>query len=469
MRKPKNKFYELENVAITALSSEAKGIAKLDGKVLFVDNALDGDVVNIKARKGRKNYDTGEIISFIQKSSKRIEPYCAHYEFCGGCKIQHLSYENQLEWKTQVLKDALDRIGKVAYPQIIPILGCEETRFYRNKLDYAASNSRWLTVAEINDKDTPIDRNGIGFHKAGMFDKVIDIDTCYHMPEPANAIKNFIRKTAKEIELPFFDIRKQEGNLRNILIRNTSIGEWMVCISFFEWNETAKELMQRLKVEFPQITSLLYTQNNKGNDTIYDLDIHVFEGREYIIEHLNDLKFKVGPKSFFQTNSKQCVQLYETVKEMAGFTGDELLYDLYCGVGSIGIFMSDSVKKVVGIELVEAAIEDAYENIAMNDIKNCEFFASDMRALFNKDFIKKHGKPDVIITDPPRAGMHPDVIQQLLDLACEKIVYVSCNPHTLANELNLLCEKYVITKIRPVDMFPQTLHLETIAVLELKK
>jgi 23S rRNA (uracil1939-C5)-methyltransferase len=469
VRKPKNKFYELENVAITALSSEAKGIAKLDGKVIFVDNALDGDIVNIKARKGRKNYDTGEIVSFIEKSSKRIEPYCAHYEFCGGCKIQHLSYENQLEWKTQVLKDALERIGKVDYPEISPILGCEETRFYRNKLDYAASNSRWLTVAEINDKDTPIDRNGIGFHKAGMFDKVIDINTCYHMPEPANEIKNFIRKTAKEIELPFFDIRNQEGNLRNIMIRNTSIGEWMVCISFFEWNDTAQELMQRIKNEFPSITALLYTQNSKGNDTIYDLNIQVFEGREYIVEHLNALKFKVGPKSFFQTNSKQCVQLYEIVKEMAGFAGDELLYDLYCGVGSIGIFMSNSVKKVVGIELVEAAIEDAYENVAMNEIKNCEFFASDMRALFNKDFIKKHGKPDVIITDPPRAGMHPDVIEQLLDLECNKIVYVSCNPHTLANELNLLCEKYVITKIRPVDMFPQTLHLETIAVLELKK
>lgn len=469
MRKPKNKFYELENVAISALSSEAKGIAKLDGKVIFVDNALDGDIVNIKARKGRKNYDTGEIVSFVEKSSKRIEPYCAHYEFCGGCKIQHLSYKNQLEWKTQVLKDALERIGKVDFPEITPILGCEETRFYRNKLDYAASNSRWLTVAEINDKDTPIDRNGIGFHKAGMFDKVIDIDNCYHMPEPANAIKNFIRKTAKEISLPFFDIRKQEGNLRNIMIRNTSIGEWMVCISFFDWNDTAQELMQRIKDEFPSITALLYTENSKGNDTIYDLDIQVFMGREYIVEHLNALKFKVGPKSFFQTNSKQCVKLYETVKEMAGFRGDELLYDLYCGVGSIGIFMSDSVKKVVGIELVEEAIEDAYENVAMNDIQNCEFYASDMRALFNKDFIKKHGKPDVIITDPPRAGMHPDVIQQLLDLACEKIVYVSCNPHTLANELNLLCEKYVITKIRPVDMFPQTLHLETIAVLELKK
>jgi 23S rRNA (uracil1939-C5)-methyltransferase len=243
----------------------------------------------------------------------------------------------------------------------------------------------------------------------------------------------------------------------------------MVCISFFEWNDTAQELMQRIKNEFPSITALLYTENSKGNDTIYDLDIQVFMGREYIVEHLNTLKFKVGPKSFFQTNSKQCVKLYETVKEMAGFQGDELLYDLYCGVGSIGIFMSDSVKKVVGIELVEAAIEDAYENVAMNEIQNCEFFASDMRALFNKDFIKKHGKPDVIITDPPRAGMHPDVIEQLLDLECNKIVYVSCNPHTLANELNQLCEKYVITKIRPVDMFPQTLHLETIAVLELKK
>jgi 23S rRNA (uracil1939-C5)-methyltransferase len=468
VRKFKQRYYQLDQIEIQALSSEGKGIAKVEGKVIFVDEAVTGDIVDIKCKQSNKNYEFAEIIKIHKQSPLRQVPHCSHYELCGGCKTQHIQYKHQLEWKQQVLKDALDRIAQIDYPEIEPILGCEITEEYRNKLDYAASNKRWLTGEEIASMPEDADRSAIGFHKSGMFDKIIDITKCHHMPDFNNQIRNFIRIKALELQIPFYDIKEQNGNLRNILIRNTSLDEWMVCIIFREWNQATEALMKSIAEAFPNLNALLYAVNQKGNDTIYDLDIKTFYGAHFIMEQLKNKKFKVGAKSFFQTNSKQCEKLYDLIIEMSGIEKTDTVYDLYCGVGSIGIYVSEAAKKVVGIELVPEAIEDAKENVAINQIENCTFYASDMKNLLNEDFVEKHGRPDVIITDPPRAGMHPDVVDKLLEIEAPKLLYVSCNPQNMCKELKVLSQKYEIARIRPVDMFPHTLHLETVALLKLK-
>lgn len=463
----KNRFYELENIEITDLSSEGKGIAKVDGKVIFVENAVSGDVVNLQCRKSHKNYDTAKITKLIKPSEHRQEVYCQHYQNCGGCKTQHINYSAQLHWKNQVVVDALERIGGFNELNILPIVGCEKTTEYRNKLDYAASNRRWLTQEELISEEV-FNRNGIGFHLVGMFDKVLDVQTCYHMPDLNNEIRNFIREKSFELEISFYDIMAKRGCLRNILIRNNVRGEWMICIQVYDMEEPFLSLLEALRNRFSQIISLQYTINKKSNNTIYDLDFQVFYGQDFIYEYLKDKKFRITPKSFFQTNTEQCVRLYDLVGKMANIEAGSVVYDLYCGVGSIGIYLAEKAKKIVGIELVEEAISDARLNAKINNMENCEYFAADIKDMFKPEFIDRAEKPDIIITDPPRAGMHPDVVKTLTHSGCPKIVYVSCNPQTMANDLKTLSEKYTISQIQPVDMFPNTIHIECIALLERK-
>lgn len=463
----KNRFYNLTNVTISDLSSEGKGIVKIDGKVIFVDNAVTGDIADIQSRKSNKNYETAKIISLISPSPNRIVPYCPHYDNCGGCKTQHIDYTTQLSWKHQVVKDAIERIGGFKDIAILPIVGCEHTTQYRNKLDYAMSNKRWLTKEEL-ESDQTFNRNGIGFHLVGMFDKVLDVHTCFHMPDLNNEIRNFIRDKAFELEISFYDIMAKKGCLRNILVRNNVKNEWMICIQIFEMDDAFMQLLEAIKNTFPQIISLQYVINTKSNNTFYDLDFQVFHGQDFIYEYLNDKKFRITPKSFFQTNTEQCIRLYNLVGEMANIQEGDIVYDLYCGVGSIGIYLAEKAKKVVGIELVEEAIKDARMNAKINQMENCDYFAADIKDIFKQEFIEKAGNPDIIITDPPRAGMHPNVVMELSRSNCPKIVYVSCNPQTMANDLKLLSENYTIVQIQPVDMFPNTIHIECIALLEKK-
>lgn len=463
----KTKFYDLLEVTIEDLSSEGKGIVKSNGKVIFVEEGVPGDIVNIQVRKSHKNFETAKILQMLSPSKHRQEPYCGHYALCGGCKIQHLQYSEQLVWKQSVVVNALERIGGFHNLVIAPIVGCTQTENYRNKLDYAVSNKRWLTQEELSTSET-FNRNGIGFHLVGMFDKVLDITQCYHMPDLNNSIRNFIRAKAFELNLSFYDILAKKGCLRNILVRNNVKNEWMVCIQVFDLEDDFMQLLQALKIEFPQIISLQYVVNKKSNNSIYDLDFVVFHGQDFIYEFLRNKRFRITPKSFFQTNTQQCIQLYDLIGEMAGIQPGQVVYDLYCGVGSIGIYLAEQAEKIVGIELVEEAIVDARMNAKINGMENCQYHAADIKDIFKADFIAKAGKPDIIITDPPRAGMHPDVVRELADSGCPKIVYVSCNPQTMANDLKVLTENYRIVKVQPVDMFPHTIHTECITLLEVK-
>lgn len=463
----KTKFYELEHAFVEDLSSEGKGIVKKEGKVIFVEGGVPGDEVHIQVRKNHKNFETAKILILHKPSEMRKEPYCAHYEQCGGCKTQHLDYNAQLQWKQEVVKNALERIGGFKNLNFEPILGCVNTEHYRNKLDYAVSNKRWLTYEELKSEQT-FNRNGIGFHLVGAFDKVLDVHECYHMPDLNNAIRNFIRTKAFELEISFYDIMNKNGCLRNILVRNNVRNEWMVCIQVWEMDDNFLPLLEAIKNKFPEIISLQYTINKKSNNTIYDLDFTVFHGQDFIYEYLNDKKFRITPKSFFQTNTEQCIRLYDMVGELAEIKSGQVVYDLYCGVGSIGIYLADKAKKIVGIELVEEAIVDARMNAKMNGMENCQYYAADIKDIFSSEFIAKAGSPDIIITDPPRAGMHPDVVKELSQSGCPRIVYVSCNPQTMANDLKTLSENYHISKIQPVDMFPHTIHIECIALLDRK-
>ena len=463
----KNRYYKLEHIPITDISSEGKGISKIDGKVIFVDKAITGDIVHIQSKKTNKNYEEAAIISFTQKSEFRKEPHCQHHEKCGGCKMQHLKYSAQLEWKQSVVRNAMERIGGFQNLKIEPIVGCEHTEGYRNKLDYAVSNKRWLSLEEINSEKS-FNRNGIGFHLVGMFDKVLDVQECFHMPELNNQIRNFIREKADELEIPYYDIMAKEGCLRNILVRNNVLNEWMICIQIFDIHENFLQLLDAIKVAFPSIISLQYAINKKSNNTIYDLDFQIFHGQDFLYEYLGVKKFKITPKSFFQTNTNQCIRLYDLVGTMANIEKGNIVYDLYCGVGSIGIYLAEKAKKIVGIELVEEAIADARMNAKINGMENCEYVAADIKDVFTSEFMNKSGMPDIIITDPPRAGMHPDVVQQLKNAPCPKIIYVSCNPQTMANDLKELSQTYTIEKIQPVDMFPHTIHIEVIALLTKK-
>jgi 23S rRNA (uracil1939-C5)-methyltransferase len=463
------KNYVLENLEVIDISTEGKAIAKHDGLVVFIEGAVPGDIVDVMVHRKKNNLAEGKVHKVIKFSDLRITPKCEHFGTCGGCKWQNLSYKSQLEFKQKYVYDAFTRIGKLTFPEITPIFANADDYYYRNKLEFGFSNKKWLTNEQIASKEEVENKNGLGYHIAGLFDKILDINNCYLQPEPSNSIRNAVREYAQKNKLSFFGIRDKVGLLRTLLIRTTSIGEIMVVVSVFEWQE--KELfglLDFLKQTFPQITSLQYTHNDKGNDTFFGLDIKTYYGRDHILEEMEGLKFKISAKSFYQTNSAQAYNLYKITREFAGLTGNELVYDLYTGTGTIANFVAKQAKQVIGIEYVEDAIKDALENSRSNNINNTQFFAGDMKDVLNDKFILTYGKPDVIITDPPRAGMHEDVINVILKVLPQKVVYVSCNPSTQARDLALMENHYAITKVQPVDMFPQTAHVENVVLLEKK-
>ncbi|RPD40293.1 23S rRNA (uracil(1939)-C(5))-methyltransferase RlmD [Chitinophaga barathri] len=459
----------LENVPVTAYAAEGKALARVDGKVVFIEGGVvPGDVVDVKLSKSKKDWAEGKAIRIHTQSPDRVTPFCDHFGLCGGCKWQMLPYEKQLAYKQQQVEDHLRRIGHLELPSMPPILGAKETRRYRNKLEFTFSNKAYLTDEEIRaaGEDWPR-RNALGFHIPKLFDKVLDIQTCHLQEEPANLIKNTIRSWAEARGLSFFDIRQQTGWLRNLVLRICTTGEVMVNLVIHHEDKGEREaLLNHLLEKVPAITTLLYTINPKKNDSIFDLEPRVFYGKGYVEEKLEDFIFKIGPKSFFQTNTYQGEALYRITREFAGLTGTETVYDLYCGTGSIGIFVSRQAAKVVGIELISEAIDDARENAAANGVNNATFFAGDVINICDDAFFATHGAPDVIITDPPRAGMHEKLTAKLLEVAAPRIVYVSCNPATQARDLALLNEKYTVEKVQAVDMFPHTHHIENVALLQ---
>jgi 23S rRNA (uracil1939-C5)-methyltransferase len=516
----KKKNIVLEKVLVTDYAAEGKSLARVDGKVIFIENVVPGDVVDVRLLKSKKDWAEGMAIFTHTYSAERVEPFCTHFGICGGCKWQMLPYEKQLQYKHRQAEETLKRIGKVVLPEFLPILGGEETRYYRNKIEYTfgtkeftkvppASRKKRLdstenqlnrssnSIAELNtglvnnpadDKNPstlseseappsegfgeasyPERFRGAGFHAKGFFDKIVDIETCYLQAEPTNAIRLAVKNFAIKKDWPFYDIRSHEGFLRTMQVRLCSTGELMVNIVVGE-DDTHKitELMEYVMKEFPPITTLLYTINTKWNDSMHDLEPVVYSGKGYVIENLEHYQFKIGPKSFFQTNTKQAERLYSVTRDFAELTGKETVYDLYCGTGSIGIFVSEKAKKIIGVEMIAEAIDDANENAALNNLTSTAFFAGDVIDICNDDFFSTHGRPDVIITDPPRAGMHEKLVQKILEIAAPVVVYVSCNPATQARDLLLLDEKYSVTKVQPVDMFPHTHHIENVVQLKLK-
>lgn len=459
----------LEGVVIESVAAEGRSIAKIDGKVLFVPFAIPGDVVDIEITRKKSGWMEGVVKRLVTPSPDRIEPFCSHYGVCGGCKWQLLPYPLQLKYKQQQVEDQLLRIGGLELPEILPIMGSEKTIKYRNKLEFTFSNKRWLDTILDAEALTEVERYGLGFHISGMFDKVVDIKKCYLQDEPSNEIRNHIREFAINNGYTFFDIREQNGFLRTLIIRTSSIGETMVIVVMTEDDkDKIYKLMSSLTSTFPQITSLNYIVNNKKNDTINDLEVINYHGRDCIYEEMEGLRFRIGPKSFYQTNSRQAYRLYSIVREFASLSGNEVLYDLYTGTGTIALFLAAKVSKVIGVEYVPEAIEDAKINADLNNVKNSTFFAGDMKDVMSEEFIVQNGKPDVIILDPPRAGVHPDVINVIIKVKPSKIVYVSCNPATQARDLSLMKDLYSIVKVQPVDMFPHTHHLENVVLLELK-
>jgi len=474
-RKNRNRKPLLENVTILDTAAEGKSLAKVDEKVIFVPQTVPGDVVDIQVTKKRKSYMEGRVTKFHSYSDKRVVPFCKHFGVCGGCKWQFISYEDQLENKQRTVRDALTRLAKIELPEIETILPSKETTFYRNKLEFTFSNKEWLTQEQVDSGESFDSRNALGFHVPGRFDKVLNVEKCWLQGEPSNSIRDWVKKYAIDHNLEFFDLREQFGFLRNLTIRTSSNGEVMVIFSLFEAQEEIRtKMLTEFKEAFPKITSILYVINGKRNDTIGDLEIECFSGRDHIFEEMKAfdseqiLKFKIGPKSFYQTNSAQAAELYRITAELANIQATETVYDLYTGTGTIANFVAGKAKKVVGVEYVEDAITDANLNSATNEIGNTVFYAGDMKDVFTKDFVAANGQPDVIITDPPRAGMHTDVIDVMLKLEANRIVYVSCNPATQARDLQLLDEKYKVTKVQPVDMFPHTHHVENVVLLELK-
>ncbi|MDE3743772.1 23S rRNA (uracil(1939)-C(5))-methyltransferase RlmD [Maribacter polysaccharolyticus] len=467
MRK-KRRNQVFENVEVIDAGAKGKTVGRApDGRVIFLTNTVPGDVVDVRTTKKRKAYFEGVATTFHTYSEKRTAPQCEHFGICGGCKWQHMGYEHQLYYKQKEVENNLRRIGHLEFPTPNAILGSEEQYFYRNKMEYSFSDSRWLSLEEIQSEAEIKDRNALGFHIPGMWDKILDIKKCHLQADPSNAIRLEVKDFALKNNIPFFNPRNQHGMLRTLMIRTASTGEIMVVLQCFEDHTAKRELLlQHLKETFPEITSLQYVINSKQNDTIYDQDIICFSGRDYIVEEMEGLQFKINAKSFYQTNSKQAYELYKVTRDFAGLTGEELVYDLYTGTGTIAQFVSKKAKKVVGIESVPEAIEDAKANAANNKIDNVDFFVGDMKNVFNTEFIEEHGTPDVIITDPPRDGMHKDVVQQLLNIAPKKIVYVSCNSATQARDLALMKDHYALTKVQAVDMFPQTHHVENVVLLE---
>lgn len=459
----------LENVKIEAVAAEGKSLAHVDGTVVFVEFAVPGDIVNVKVTKKKKNYMEGIILEIVKPSEDRLLPFCEHFGICGGCRWQPLPYDMQLKAKQQQVWDQLVRIGHLEIPDISPILPSDKTKYYRNKLEFTFSNKRWIYNNEDPDSLTDEERLGLGFHVGKFFDKVLDIKHCSLQPEPSNEIRLFIREYAVTHNLEFYNIRENTGFLRNIIVRNNQVGDVMLTVCFaYDDQDKIVPMLDAIAAEFPQIKSLHYVINEKLNDSISDLDCILYKGEDAIWETMGKLKFKIGPKSFYQTNSEQAYKLYSVAKEFAALTGNEVVYDLYTGTGTIAQFISDKASKVIGIEYVKEAIEDARINAEANGITNCTFFDGDMKDILTADFIKEHGKPEVMIIDPPRAGMHPDVVKVIMEAAPERIVYVSCNPASQARDLAMMSPMYEITAVQPVDMFPHTMHVENVCALKLK-
>ena len=471
----------LENITIEAVAAEGKCITRVDDQVIFVPFCVPGDVVDLQVVKKKHKYCEAKVVRFIKKSDIRQEPMCEHFGICGGCKWQNLPYEEQIKAKQKQVEDQLTRIGKIELPEFRPIMGSVKTQEYRNKIEFGCSNKRWFTAEELaqlpqKEEETITSlkerhaQNAIGFHITGAFDKIYPIKKCWLMDDLCNEIRNFVFEYADSHDYTFYDLREQHGLLRNMMIRNSNTGEWMLVFQFHYDEEgdeqRALELMQQVADKFPQISSLMYVDNQKGNDTINDLDLILFKGNDHIFELMEDLKFKVGPKSFYQTNTEQAYHLYCVAREFANLTGNELVYDLYTGTGTIANFVAHKAKKVIGIEYVPEAIEDAKVNSQVNNIENTLFYAGDMKDILTNEFIAQHGRPDVIITDPPRAGMHPDVVNVILNAAPNRIVYVSCNPATQARDLQLMDDHYKVAAVQPVDMFPHTPHVENVVLLE---
>jgi 23S rRNA (uracil1939-C5)-methyltransferase len=464
----KKKNIVLENVLVEDYAAEGKSIARVDGKVVFIERAVPGDVVDVKLFKSKKDWAEGYPLQFHSFSKERTEPFCQHFGVCGGCQWQMLPYEKQLFYKRQQVEDNLKRIGKIDLPEIPPVLGAEETKWYRNKLEYTFSSKRFIPGEEFV-KDSCNELNASGFHAKGLFDKVVEIERCWLQAEPSNAIRDVLTDFARKNNYSFYDQKLHTGFMRNVLLRICTTGEVMVNVVMGEDDKMKRDLLlDHLLKEVPGITTLLYTINTKWNDSLYDLDPVTVTGKGYVIEKLEDFQFKIGPKSFFQTNTRQAERLYRIARDFSELSGTETVYDLYCGTGSIGIFVSKMAKKIIGVEMIEDAIADAKENAALNNIHHAEFFAGDVIRVCDDAFFAAHGKPGVIITDPPRAGMHEKLVKKILDMAAPIVVYVSCNPATQARDLRLLDEKYDVTKVQPVDMFPHTHHIEDVVQLKLK-
>lgn len=465
----KNKNIVLEKVLVEDYAAEGKSIARVEGKVIFIERVVPGDVVDIRLVKSKKDWAEAFPLKFHSYSKERTEPFCSHFGVCGGCQWQMLPYEKQLIYKRQQVEDNLKRIGKVELPDVPPVLGADETKWYRNKLEYTFSSKRFIPQEQFVKEEIKQDVNGSGFHARGMFDKVVEVENCWLQAEPTNAIRKTLTDFARKNDFSFYDYKLHTGFMRSVLLRICTTGEVMVNMVMGEDDETKRNLLLgHLQKEVPGISSLLYTINTKWNDSLHDLNPVVVTGKGYITERLEDFYFKIGPKSFFQTNTKQAEKLYSVTREYAELTGRETVYDLYCGTGSIGIFVSKTAKKIIGVEMIAEAINDAKENAALNNIHHAEFFTGDVIKICDDAFFAKHGKPDVIITDPPRAGMHEKLVKKILEIAAPTVVYVSCNPATQARDLRLLDEKYAVTKIQPVDMFPHTHHIENVVQLKLK-
>ena len=458
----------LENITVADAGAKGKAVTRLEnGLVVFIEGAVPGDVCDVLVHKKRKSFMEGRPVKFHSYSDLRRDPVCEHFGLCGGCKWQFMSYEHQLHFKEKEVKDALTRIGGIEISELQPILACKDEFRYRNKMDYAFTNRRWITTEERGTGEEVLNRKGVGFRVSGFWDKVIDLNECHLQAEPSNAIRKVARNYAIENNLEFFDIAEKKGFLRNLIIRMSSTGEIMTLFQFFHEDEKKREsLLNHISNVFPEITSLLYCINPKGNETIFDLDIITYKGADCIYEEMEGLKFKIGPKSFYQTNSSQAYELYKVVRDFADISANDIVYDLYTGTGTIAQFISKKAKQVIGVESVPEAIVDAKENAANNGVDNCTFYTGDMKEVFKEKFIKENGYPNIIITDPPRDGMHKKVIGQILDVAPRKIVYVSCNPATQARDLALMNEHYAVTKVQPVDMFPQTYHVENVVLLE---
>lgn len=466
MARKKKELPLIENVEIVDVAAEGKAIAKVDDLVVFIPYVVPGDVIDLQITRKKNKYAEGKPVRFISYSPNRTEAFCEHFGICGGCKWQVLPYAEQLKYKQKQVEDNLTRIGKIELLDIHHILGSEKTQFYRNKLEFTFSNKKWLTLEQINSGESFDNMNALGFHIPGMFDKVLDIDKCWLQDDISNQIRNFIRQYCYDKNYTFFDLRNRGGLMRNLIVRTSTTGELMVIVVFYDDEKEQQEnLLTAVATQFPQITSLLYIVNQKANDTITDQDVLVWKGNDCIYEEMEGLKFKIGPKSFYQTNSEQAYNLYKIARDFANLSGDELVYDLYTGTGTIANFVAGKAKKVIGIEYVEDAILDARVNSQINKIDNTLFYAGDMKDILTQDFINEHGRPDVIITDPPRAGMHDDVIKTILFAEPDRIVYVSCNPATQARDLSLLDEKYKVEKVQPVDMFPHTHHVENVVLL----